>query len=307
MRNEQRISPKLQLLCFDILCYLEENETASCQDLFDAFKEIPEPLIHLACRLLMKHNLTIIDDNDLYKTCVSPLIKQTEWIPKIKEITLSQTHMIYDIFKHLSQKIPYKQENLNNITYKELTIKDYLKAKEFYDYESLTLLEKIGENFFARQFGALQNDGTGEKETIVYIAENDHKNLLGFVAITNYTSELDIGGTLKVPNKNIFNVTFIATRKSAQNKGIAKNLMKNALLTLSARHKIDILCYDPICEESTHVMKRTFPENAFNIHKLSPLAKDYIKYGYYLRGYIITSKHENSFSLSPHQENYEQE
>ena len=255
----------------------------------------------------MKNNLIIIDDNDIDKIRVSPLIGQTEWIPKIKEITLSQTHSIYDLFKHESHKLSYLQQGLNNITYKELTIKDYLKAKEFYDYESLTLLEKIGENFFARQFGALQNDGTGEKETIVYIAENDHKNLLGFVAITNYTSELDIGGTLKVPNKNIFNVTFIATRKSAQNKGIAKNLMKNALLTLSARHKIDILCYDPICEESTRVMKRTFPENAFNIHKLSPLAKDYIKYGYYLRGYIITSKHENSFYLSPHQENYEQE
>lgn len=307
MRNEQRISPKFQLLCFDILDFIEENETATCQDLFDAFKEVPEPLIQLACRLLMKHNLTIIDDNDLYKTRVSPLIRRTEWIPKIKEITLSQTHMIYDLFKQLSQTIPYKQESLNNITYKELTIKDYIKAKEFYDYESLTLIERVGENFFARQFGALQNDDTGEKETIIYIAENNHKNLLGFVAITNYTSELNMGGTINVPNENIFNVTFIATRKSAQNKGIAKNLMKHALSTLSARHKIDILCYDPICDESTHVMKRTFPANAFNIHKWSPLAKDYIKYGYYLRGYIITPKHESSFSLSPHQENCEQE
>lgn len=298
MRNEQRISPKFQLLCFDILNFIKENETATCQDLFDAFKEVPEPLIHLACRLLMKHNLTLIDDNDLHKTRVSPLIKETEWIPKIKEITLSQTHMIYDLFKHLSQKLPYKQESLNNITYRELTIKDYLKAKEFYDYESLTLLDKIGENFFTRQFGALQNDGTGEKETIVYIAENSHKNLLGFVAITNYTSELDMGGTIKVPNENIFNVTFIATRKSAQNKGIAKNLMKHAISTLASRHKIDILCYDPICEESAHVMKKTFPDGKFRIHKWRPESEDFIKYGHYLRGYIITPKDKNSFSFT---------
>lgn len=306
MRSEQRISPKFQLLCFDILCYLEENETATCQDLLDTFKEIPKSLIYLAYRLLMKNDLIIIDDNDIDKIRVSPLIRQTEWIPKIKEITLSQTHSIYDLFKHESHKLSYLQQGLNNITYKELTIKDYLKAKEFYDYESLTLQEKIGENFFARQFGALQNDDTGEKETIVYIAENDAKNMLGFVAITNYTSELDMGGTLKIPNENIFNVTFIATRKSAQNKGIAKNLMKNAISTLSSRHKIDLLCYDPICEESTHVMRKTFPEDEFNIHKWNSLAEDFIKYGHYLRGYIITPKHENSFTLS-NGANYEQE
>ena len=186
MRNEQRISPKFQLLCFDILCYLEENKTASCQDLYDAIKDTPKSLVNLACDLLMKNNLIVVDDDDIYKVRISPLVSSKDWITKLKEMTFSQTHSIYDQFKHRSLKLPYEQGTLNNITYRELTIKDYIKAKEFYDYESLTLIDKIGENFFARQFGALQNDGTGEKETIVYIAENDQKNLLGFVAITTF-------------------------------------------------------------------------------------------------------------------------
>ena len=298
MNDGQRISQKFQLLCFDILCFIKENETASRQDLYYAFKEVPKPLVFLACNLLLHNQLTIIDDNDSSKFIISPFISSKEWIAKLKEFKISQTHTIYDLFKQKSQAMPYAQGDLNNISYRELTIKDYIKAKEFYDYESLTLIEKIGENFFARQFGALQNDGTGEKETIIYIAENDAKNILGFVAITNYTSELDMGGTLKIPNENIFNVTFIATRKTAQNKGVAKNLMNHALATLSKRHKIDLLCYDPICEESAHVMKKTFPIENFNIHKWNPEAQDFIKYGNYLRGYIISPKNQNTFSFS---------
>ena len=287
MNNSNKVSPKMQQLCFKILDYIDSNPNTSTADPFIKFSEMPSPVVSLAIDLLFKHDLIQMDSN--FTLSANQNYPFPTWPNKIKEIEFPRTSRIYDSFKSKSLTSPYKMGTLyGDIQYRELTAQDYLKSQEFYDYESLTLIDKIGENFFSRQFSALLADDTGEKETIVCIAENIKKNILGFVAITNFANYQDIGGTINIPKENIFTITFVATRKGAENHGIASNLLKIALTRLSARHQIEQLSYDPICDQSESVMKKVFNKNNFKLHKWKPEAQDYIKYGCYLRGYIIT-------------------
>lgn len=292
MKKNNKISLKLQTLCFDIMDVVNQYPGISISSILSSFPNTQKVMVSTALNLLYDSELiTPSVFGNGYET--NPLIPDSEWMNKIKNLEFKVGSEIYSEYKRLSAIQPYQLPTNMSVQIRELKMKEYIQSKEFLDYESMTLIEKNGEFFLSRQFGSLFANETGEKRLNVYIAEAENNSILGIVAIGNFTSDHDLDHKLPCENSEIYNINFIATRKGTENKGIATNLLKYAIKEVTKENSIKVLCYNPICDQSASVMKKVFPKNKYNLHKWEDNEYDLDKYGSSLQGYIITKKSEN--------------
>lgn len=304
MDNRYLISPKMQLLCLEILEFVEEHENGekvNQKQIYNQFSTYPEPIVRLGINLLFNKQL-LLQDFTTRTFTTNPLHPFPVWVKTLQHTRMHPTDGVcFDFKKHSAvtqYKAPYGQE----ISYSELTVKEYFRFREFYDYETMTIKPDNGYMFFARQFGALLCDTTGEKSTHVYIATSTDSSIVGFVSIANITSDTDRFIKLPYRNEQIFNVNFISTRTGFENQGIATNLLNFAITDVMNKEDLKLLCYNPICSQSKSVMEKVFKNSKYEIidRFYLPL-KESAKYGL-LSGFII-KPNENTQTTEEENEN----
>ena len=302
MSNIFSISPKMQMLCLEIMEYIEDNSDNLLEndDIISAFNTYPEPIVKLGLNLLLE-NMLIYKVSPLWTYSTNPLYTYPQWIKKIQNFRLSPTDRLASEFQRHSIRAPYKKPTDMNISYQEITTKDYLKFKEFYNYQILTIKPDNGYMFFDRQFGALVNDQTGEKRTHIYLATTTDNSVLGFISIANFTKDASPFTNLPYKASQIYNVNFISTRKEFENNGIATGLLTHAVQDVMKKEDLKLICYNPICEQSKTVMNKVFGNlNCKIVNKEDMPIEKAFKYGC-LEGYIIQPQQQNSTS-SEHSE-----
>lgn len=290
------ISPKMQLLCLQVFEYIESHPDTDKNIVCQKFRQYPKPLINLAIQFLYQEKLVYLDDS--FALTASPI--DPKHIPALlKSITMYPGGAVCEHFKKESLRTPYVCNN-DAIIYQELSLREYLRFKEFYDYQTHTLKPDTGYGFFARQFGAMLADDTGTKSNHIFVASTSANSILGFVAIANLANYDGKATKTNIPNKNIYNINFIATRPGFENLGIATKLLSYAVSHVQDKEDMRLLFYDPICEQSRKVMNKVFSSKNYELIHLDSLPpKDMFKYGYFV-GYAIITKenyhtNENEF------------
>lgn len=285
------ISPKMQLLCLQIFEYIESHPDPNLSDIYREFKWCPKPVVHLAIRLLNHRELATITTTHRFKT---PQIDAKRLLEKIQSTTLHPASAICERFKLESLRTPYICNN-SSIFYQELSCREYLRFKEFYDYQTHTLKPDSGYGYFARQFGALIADETGTKRSHIFVACTPDGSIIGYVSIANLSNYDGKATKTDIPNENIYNINFITTRPGFENLGIATNLLTYAINHVQDSEDLRLLLYDPICEQSKRVMLKVFENKNYEVISLDLLPKkDMFKFGYFI-GYAIIPK-ENTKS-----------
>lgn len=280
------ISPKMQLLCLQVFEYIESHPDTDKESVCQEFRWCPKPIIHLAIKFLYRERLVYLDDS--FALTASPI--DPKRIPALlKSITMYPGGAVCEHFKKESLRTPYVCNN-DAIIYQELSLREYLRFKEFYDYQTHTLKPDTGYGYFARQFGAMLADDTGTKSTHIFVASTPGGSILGYVAISNLANYDGKATKTPIRNEQIYNINFIATRTEFENLGIATNLLSYAINHVQNSEDMRMLFYDPICEQSRKVMEKVFSNKNYeiiNLDKLPP--KDMFKYGYFV-GYVIIPK-----------------
>lgn len=282
MDNTHLVSKKMQSLCLDIFNLVANSNSLTADKIYQEYNFLPKPLVHLAINILCEKKIIHLDPLSL------TYITNKHYPPNtFPPLTCHPYGAPYQLFKQESFKSPYHLPISKTITFKELTLADYLAFHERYNYESISMDGVIGDEFFLRQFATVLHDKTGEKRTHTYIAQTLDDSILGLITITNHTNRDCKFHRLPLLNNQIFDVTFIETRTTFQNQGIATNLLSFAIKDIMQKEDLKLLTYNPICDESLSVMKKVFSINKFEIidHNKLPL-KEFAKYGL-LSGYII--------------------
>ena len=298
--NTLNLSPFLRLLSAQIYNKITLSPGITKEALAESF-DVPPPLISLAVLPLIKvglikksicHTSFYPTDKEFMPALLPTLIRQGE-----KRIPYS----VYDAFltQCTKEKLP-QVKDFSKTTFKELTIDEYLKYKEIYDYGSTSIFFSNNSvnpyflnEYFYRQLSKNLNSIVPELKTHIYLATNESQ-MIGFVCFSNYNSCCDIRHNLPCKNEEIFNVCYLATRKDCQGHGIASELLKRASRDLFKKERVFALNYLPINQTSEHIMRKTFNKSPFFIKERTYSPKDERIFGS-LNQFIIF--HENQQTL----------
>lgn len=292
MNNNQPFSKYFIATCFKILNYIDKHPNTKQIDIINKMNIQPAMT---SCAIAYLRSLQLISFSvDTPEITINHPHGSKIWYKAMNESYFSPD-CYFETLDNEQYKIhSYLIPDLKNINYRELNPKEYLYAKEFFDYESTTLLKSVNwtgypftNQFFMRQFNSLLEDKSGKKRTHVFIAEQNN-SILGLISISNYCYFDYLNHNLPCEKHNIFNVNLVATRKEASNLGIATKLVKLASDKVFNDDNAFALCYDPLIPESKSVMMKVFNNPKFMIHERTYDNIDEIETYGTLRQFIIT-------------------
>ena len=268
MKQEFKLSPALRLKAEETYNIIKEKGSVNTQYLADKLN-LPIVMLPLIITPLNKANLVEFSclatinktDKIVLPAIVPALIRQGETRTDSK---------LYEEFIMAATKVKFNApSSLYKTEFKELTINEYLNKKEFYDLASANIFysNKTQNPFFLNQYFYRQLkrqlvNTMPDLKSFIYVAENDGQ-VLGFVCFSNYNACDNLSHNLPCENKEIYNVSFIATRKDVQGKGIASTLLEKATESLLEKEDVFALNYLPINKTSEHIMKKVFAKPTF--------------------------------------------